>query len=73
MCASDRLMNILAEEGLARMPCCVPVDIETPCGPYKGLSAPPKKELAGAAGLTIDTPGRQWELLPEGLEAAVDW
>jgi len=32
-----------------------------------------KKEIEGAAGITIDTPGRTWELLPEGREAAVDW
>ena len=32
-----------------------------------------QKEINGQAGLTIDTPGRVWELLPEGLEAAVDW
>ena len=30
-------------------------------------------EIEGAAGLTIDTPGRVWELLPEGRDAAVDW
>ena len=32
-----------------------------------------QKEMNGQAGLAIDTPGRVWELLPEGLEAAVDW
>ena len=32
-----------------------------------------QKEIDGAAGLTIDTPGRLWELLPEGREAAVEW
>jgi len=32
-----------------------------------------QKEMGGSAGLTIDTPGRVWELLPEGRDAAVEW
>lgn len=36
--ASDRLMNILAEEGLARL--AVETTVETPCGQCKGLQAP---------------------------------
>lgn len=35
---SDRLMRILAEEGLARLPTVHPVDVETPCGTYGGLA-----------------------------------
>jgi len=38
--AADRLMAILAEEGLARLPSVVPKVIETPCGKYNGVSAP---------------------------------
>eukprot|EP00416_Gambierdiscus_australes_P045778 CAMPEP_0171102836 /NCGR_PEP_ID=MMETSP0766_2-20121228/58580_1 /TAXON_ID=439317 /ORGANISM="Gambierdiscus australes, Strain CAWD 149" /LENGTH=227 /DNA_ID=CAMNT_0011563197 /DNA_START=52 /DNA_END=735 /DNA_ORIENTATION=- len=36
---SDRLMNLLAEEGLARL--CSPATVTTPCGEYSGI-APPK-------------------------------
>jgi len=43
--ASDRLMAILAEEGLARLPCCTEVQIETPCGPYTGLKPPPTEKI----------------------------
>lgn len=43
--ASDRLMAILAEEGLARLPGCVETEIETPCGKYKGLSTPQSDKI----------------------------
>lgn len=43
--ASDRLMTILAEEGLARLPCVVEATITTPCGSYTGLSAPPTHQI----------------------------
>jgi len=33
---SDRLMNILAEEGIAAL-CSEEIQVETPCGPYNGL------------------------------------
>eukprot|EP00746_Dinoflagellata_sp_MGD_P159186 gnl/MRDRNA2_/MRDRNA2_86645_c0_seq1.p1 gnl/MRDRNA2_/MRDRNA2_86645_c0~~gnl/MRDRNA2_/MRDRNA2_86645_c0_seq1.p1 ORF type:complete len:279 (+),score=60.10 gnl/MRDRNA2_/MRDRNA2_86645_c0_seq1:77-838(+) len=35
---SDRLMRILAEEGLARLPTCREETIPTPCGDYGGLT-----------------------------------
>jgi len=38
--ASDRLMTLLAEEGLARLPSVQPVDVVTPTGTYAGLSTP---------------------------------
>lgn len=38
--ASDRLLTILAEEGLARLPSVQSQTVETPCGQYDGLSAP---------------------------------
>jgi len=38
--AADRLMAILAEEGIARLPCVKPQVIETPCGPFNGVTAP---------------------------------
>merc|ERR1719159_1558269 len=34
----DRLMRILAEEGLARLPTAKETEIPTPCGPYGGLA-----------------------------------
>lgn len=37
--AVDRLMAILAEEGLARLP-SEPQVIQTPCGPYQGVTVP---------------------------------
>lgn len=43
--ASDRLMAILAEEGLARLPCVVDTKIETPCGEYNGLTPPPSDKI----------------------------
>jgi uracil phosphoribosyltransferase len=43
--AADRLMAILAEEGLARVPCVVEKHITTPCGTYTGLSAPPTDKI----------------------------
>lgn len=38
--AADRLMAILAEEGIARLPCVKPQVIQTPCGPFNGVTAP---------------------------------
>ncbi|CAK9002535.1 unnamed protein product [Durusdinium trenchii] len=38
--AADRLMAILAEEGIARLPSVKPQAIETPCGPCNGLTVP---------------------------------
>eukprot|EP00438_Fugacium_kawagutii_P016269 Skav226632 [mRNA] locus=scaffold2041:603367:616535:+ [translate_table: standard] len=38
--AADRLMAILAEEGIARLPCVKPQVIETPCGPFNGVTVP---------------------------------
>jgi len=37
---ADRLMRLLAEEGLAHLPPVKPVTVETPCGPYQGLAVP---------------------------------
>lgn len=36
----DRLMRILAEEGIARVPSVKEQIVDTPCGPYRGLSLP---------------------------------
>ncbi|CAE6971220.1 uprt [Symbiodinium sp. CCMP2592] len=36
----DRLMAILAEEGIARLPSVKPQVIETPCGTYQGVTSP---------------------------------
>lgn len=38
--AADRLMAILAEEGLARLPSVVARTVTTPCGEFAGLAAP---------------------------------
>ncbi|CAE7557299.1 uprt, partial [Symbiodinium natans] len=38
--AVDRLMAILAEEGVARLPSVKPQVIETPCGTYHGVTSP---------------------------------
>jgi len=43
--SADRLMTILAEEGLARLPCVVEKTVTTPCGTYTGLSAPPTDQI----------------------------
>lgn len=43
--SADRLMTILAEEGLARLPCVVEKTVTTPCGLYTGLSAPPTDQI----------------------------
>merc|ERR1711990_1165281 len=40
---ADRLMRILAEEGLARI--AMPTIVQTPCGPYKGLRVVPYTEM----------------------------
>eukprot|EP00992_Anisonema_acinus_P010617 TRINITY_DN6724_c0_g1_i1.p1 TRINITY_DN6724_c0_g1~~TRINITY_DN6724_c0_g1_i1.p1 ORF type:complete len:222 (+),score=80.94 TRINITY_DN6724_c0_g1_i1:2-667(+) len=42
---SDRLMRILAEEGLAQLATVVPRTVETPCGVYHGLALPPPETL----------------------------
>jgi uracil phosphoribosyltransferase len=43
---ADRLMDVLALEGLALLPDTRPVTVATPCGPYEGLEAPPASSLA---------------------------
>jgi hypothetical protein len=45
--ASDRLMTLLAEEGLARLPAVVPATVATPCGAYAGLAGPPSHMICG--------------------------
>merc|ERR1711981_1382268 len=45
--ASDRLMNILAEEGIARLNCCQPCKVVTPCGEADGVTVPPSHEICG--------------------------
>jgi uracil phosphoribosyltransferase len=42
---SDRLMNILAEEGLARL--ATPSAVETPCGSFNGLAPAPTSAVCG--------------------------
>jgi uracil phosphoribosyltransferase len=42
---SDRLMNILAEEGLARL--ATPSSVETPCGSFTGLAPAPTSTVCG--------------------------
>jgi uracil phosphoribosyltransferase len=44
--AADRLMRLLAEEGLAHVPGAAPATVATPCGSYEGLQLPPSSELA---------------------------
>lgn len=43
---SDRLLHILAEETLARLPTTHTTTVETPCGPYEGLAVPSQDRLA---------------------------
>jgi len=43
---ADRLMRILAEEGLARLSGVKEVTVETPCGEYHGLKTPPPDQIA---------------------------
>ena len=45
--ASDRLMTLLAEEGLARLPAVAPATVATPCGAYAGLAGPPSHTICG--------------------------
>lgn len=45
--ASDRLMAILAEEGLARLNTVTPKTVTTPCGTYEGLAAPASETICG--------------------------
>ena len=45
--ASDRLMAILAEEGLARLNTVTPKTVVTPCGTYEGLAAPATDTICG--------------------------
>jgi uracil phosphoribosyltransferase len=40
-------MNILAEEGLARLSGVQPTTVTTPCGTFHGLSAAPTHEICG--------------------------
>lgn len=43
--AADRLMAMLAEEGLARLPCVTDKLIVTPLGEYNGMSVPPPDKI----------------------------
>lgn len=45
--ASDRLMAILAEEGLARLKSVTPKTVATPCGTFEGLAAPATNTICG--------------------------
>jgi uracil phosphoribosyltransferase len=47
--AADRLMNLLAEEGLAFLPGTVPKTVNTPCGIYHGLSEVPSHSLCAVS------------------------
>jgi len=40
-------MNILAEEGLARLSCVTPKTVTTPCGSFAGLAAPRSDTICG--------------------------
>ncbi|CAK9090174.1 unnamed protein product [Durusdinium trenchii] len=42
---ADRLMSILAEEGIARLPSVKPQVLQSPCGPYNGLAVPDGHQL----------------------------
>jgi uracil phosphoribosyltransferase len=44
--AADRLLRLLAEEGLAEVRGCRHVAVATPCGEFEGLLLPPGAELA---------------------------
>jgi uracil phosphoribosyltransferase len=43
---ADRLMALLAEEGLAHLPSVVSKTVQTPCGIYHGLALPPPSSVA---------------------------
>jgi len=46
----DRLMRILAEEGLARLPQAQPATVQTPCGPFQGREyGIPAQDLCGVS------------------------
>eukprot|EP01043_Picozoa_sp_COSAG02_P058467 COSAG02_NODE_7282_length_3086_cov_1.178775_6_plen_113_part_00 len=45
--ASDRLMSILAEEGLARLKTVTPKTVTTPCGTFEGLATPASDTICG--------------------------
>jgi len=47
--AADRLLRILSEEALAYLPSAKKVDIETPCGPFRGWQTPDPKTLCGVS------------------------
>ncbi len=47
--AADRLMTVLAEEGLAWLPGVAPKAVTTPCGVYHGLEAQPAHTLAAVS------------------------
>jgi len=45
----DRLMRILAEEGLARVPDVNDISVETPCGTFTGLSSTDPRRLCAVS------------------------
>eukprot|EP01138_Halocafeteria_seosinensis_P005024 gb/GECG01005137.1/.p1 GENE.gb/GECG01005137.1/~~gb/GECG01005137.1/.p1 ORF type:complete len:307 (+),score=25.81 gb/GECG01005137.1/:1-921(+) len=46
---SDRLMNLLAEEGLSRLPAVKPQTVNTPCGTYRGYQSPQAHEIVAVS------------------------
>ena len=58
--ASDRLMSILAEEGLARLATVVETVVETPCGPYTGLLPPVTGSICAVDIVRSGGCGRWW-------------
>jgi uracil phosphoribosyltransferase len=46
---ADRLMTLLAEEGLAHLPGVVPTTVTTPCGVYHGLKAVPAHQVVAVS------------------------
>jgi uracil phosphoribosyltransferase len=63
--ASDRVLNILAEEGLARLPGVESEDITTACGSYTGLSSVPAEDIVAVSIV------RSGDILLEAVRRAV--
>ena len=47
--AADRLVTLLAEEGLAHLPGVAPRTVATPCGTYAGLAAVPAERITAVS------------------------
>ena len=63
---TDRLMKILAEEGLANLMGATEKVVETPCGPYTGWAAPDPETVCGVSIV------RSGDILLEALRCVAD-